>query len=786
METSSVPQNQFMLVTAEYMELSCKYYVTIKKEGPTLFVDDNGPDDPAPQNTTISDPCEDGSELHPFDAIQEAVAAAQNGYTIIIKDGIYTGTGNRDIDSLAKNIDLRSIYGPGTVIIDCESGKMLSEHRAFYLRHNGGGFLLDGVTITNGYHSDGGGIFIEPGANTTILNCVIKKCKAISSGGGISGCGGPIINSSIADNKVLNGTGAGLYLCSGPLIDSRITGNETDTDGWGLYNCSADINNCTIIFNDGGGLYNCSGSIVNSDISNNIGTGLMDCHGDIEKCTVTYNTAGGLNNCDGDIKNSQISNNTSTGSGAGLYLCDGQIYKCIISCNSAEINGGGLSNCSAQITDCNITDNYAGEFGGGLHNCSGTISGSLINNNESVAGGGGLYNCNTTIAKCTINNNITIKDGGGLLQCDVNINNCVLAKNRARYGGGIWDSGGMIINCTIADNIAMLYGGGLGCFDGPIKNCIIWDNFGLDYKQIYDCPVPEYSCVPGLYSGIGNIYTDPLFADPDERDYHLKSQTGRYDPVSAQWVKDNQTSPCIDAAHPGFDWTDSEPRPNGYRANMGAYGNTNEASMSFSDGDISFNCAIDTGDLEVLSQYWLGSDQSFGMVLNDDGIIDFLDYAILANNWKKLLLPAICEDFELGAFTKFDWQHSGSLGWRIVYDVFYGGTYAAKSGNITHLQQSILEFDYQLEYELNTISFWRKVSCEQDFDYLRFYINDENNIGGENQQWTGEQDWALETYELAKLQAYNFKWVYEKDFSGSYGDDSAWIDDIRIYFDPGH
>ncbi|MBN2132554.1 MAG: hypothetical protein JW741_23840 [Sedimentisphaerales bacterium] len=64
-----------------------------------------------------------------------------------------------------------------------------------------------------------------------------------------------------------------------------------------------------------------------------------------------------------------------------------------------------------------------------------------------------------------------------------------------------------------------------------------------------------------------------------EADYHLKSQAGRWDPVSEAWVIDDVTSPCIDAGAPNSPVAD-EPEPNGARINLGAYGGTAEASKS--------------------------------------------------------------------------------------------------------------------------------------------------------------------------------------------------------------
>ncbi len=98
-----------------------------------------------------------------------------------------------------------------------------------------------------------------------------------------------------------------------------------------------------------------------------------------------------------------------------------------------------------------------------------------------------------------------------------------------------------------------------------IKNNNIWKNAKGNYNN--------------TSAGVGDIYVAPLFADPSKGDFHLKSKTGRWDPKTKKWVKDNVQSPCIDAGDPKADFS-KEPTPNGGRVNIGAYGNTKKASKS--------------------------------------------------------------------------------------------------------------------------------------------------------------------------------------------------------------
>ncbi|RLG44454.1 MAG: hypothetical protein DRN81_04555, partial [Thermoproteota archaeon] len=80
----------------------------------------------------------------------------------------------------------------------------------------------------------------------------------------------------------------------------------------------------------------------------------------------------------------------------------------------------------------------------------------------------------------------------------------------------------------------------------------------------------------GSVVSVGDISTDPLFVN-SPYDFHLKSEAGRWN--GSTWVKDNVTSPCIDAGDPNSSYS-NETYPHGQRINLGAYGNTQEASKS--------------------------------------------------------------------------------------------------------------------------------------------------------------------------------------------------------------
>ncbi len=118
-----------------------------------------------------------------FPTIQAAIDATVDGDVIELADGTFTGDGNRDIDYLGKAITVRSQSGVReSCVVDCH-GSPEERHRGFIFQSGeGSGSVLEGVTITNGYTSGGGGIRCES-SSPLFVRCALIGNSAFYGGG---------------------------------------------------------------------------------------------------------------------------------------------------------------------------------------------------------------------------------------------------------------------------------------------------------------------------------------------------------------------------------------------------------------------------------------------------------------------------------------------------------------------------------------------------------------------------------------------------------------------------
>jgi len=205
---------------------------------------------------------------------------------------------------------------------------------------------------------------------------------------------------------------------------------------------------------------------------------------------------------------------------------------------------------------------------------------------------------NTIIRNCTLYNN-TLSSGAIELRADssaTTIERCLIRDN-LRHGIAIYTTNNIIYNNTIDGNDyhGILIDTGVAS-GNEIYNNIISNNAQVGIRDLdtTNDPGEDYNCLynntggnyTGFTLGANSIETDPLYVDRTNKNFHLQSTSGYY-PFGAT-DKSGSDSPAIDAGQVSGSYSDysNEPEDNGDRVNLGAYGNTAEASLS---GSCSYN-----------------------------------------------------------------------------------------------------------------------------------------------------------------------------------------------------
>lgn len=469
---------------------------------------------------------EDGSAQHPYASVQAAIdIAGSDEITIAVAAGGYSET------LLIQNTTIH-LYGGfvGGTLADYSGG-------------DGGNFTdrnpTANVSHLQGDRTDSVVTLIDAGASTLDGFRITDGTRSLvpefgDLGGGIYVTGGaPTISNNLIENN-----------------DSRPPApSDREPIGGGIFASDSDItilNN--IIRNNTSGRG--GGIAINGGIVTIRGNTVQDNHG---RGLINGDHGGGIYIAS---PQAEISHNLIIGNEIGEDLDYGW--------------GGGIivygDGSNALLSFNTITDNYAPSVGSGVFIDDGaraTLDHELIYNNrctdEQTAGGVGVY-----------------VDGNGdpILSSQVTIIHSTIAGHRCDTTQG---GNGLYVE---------VYSG------VTIQNSIFWGNRRLDGGEIVgdDFLVLDTAQITVTYTtseeavpGVGNLTTDPLFADAANYDYHLQSTAGRWDPNansgSGAWVVDAKHSPAIDAADPATAFA-NEPSPNGSRANMGVYGNTAEASKS--------------------------------------------------------------------------------------------------------------------------------------------------------------------------------------------------------------
>ena len=552
--------------------------------------------------------------------------------------GGYAGCGAADPD--ARNVAVYSTVLSGDLNGDDEADFTNygdnSYHVVTYDDPNATNVVLDGFTISGGnadgtgpgFSNQGGGIQIRsetihciPGG-PTIRNCVIRDNWAANHGAANNHA-----LASVFENCVFRSNFAGHH-AGGLLIQSG----------------SATVRNCSFLYNvttgDGGGVWalhdddpscadpseplfeNCNftgNRALHRGGSTGRGGGLFNARNNptITGCTFRFNEAfffgGGsyINQANSVVRDCQFIDNFSpghidemgSGNGGGLWIgsTTSQVTNCLFLRNSARSYGGGLTTSGGEgvVSGCLFLENFDTGRGGGIRIGGGfqTIVDCLFDNNQARVKAGGLHLEGTGIANVlnTVFRNNYARQWGGAFSISngqVSFGNCLMVGNSTDQEGGmakLTHAALTMVNSTLAFNSSprasaiwtdSFQQASPSTVD--LSNCILWNGGDEIRSNDNSLFTIRHSDVQGGWAGVGNIATDPMFADAAG----LDGQIGTYDDN----LRLAAGSPCVsagDAAALMSDLADldgdgdtfevlpidldEQPRITGLTVDMGAY-----------------------------------------------------------------------------------------------------------------------------------------------------------------------------------------------------------------------
>lgn len=136
------------------------------------------------------------------------------------------------------------------------------------------------------------------------------------------------------------------------------------------------------------------------------------------------------------------------------------------------------------------------------------------------------------------------------------------------------------------------------------------------------------------------------------------------------------------------------------------------------------------------------------------------------------------DSFPVGCTVPFTgWANppaSGSSGWSVAIDSFYGPPCSLKSNPIADGGRAQIQFSG--DFTAGSIRFARRVSSQSN-DCLRVLIDGTQPVGSSCD--SGEVGWSIVNVPIS-AGTHTVTWSYEKDGGGSAGADAAWIDDVVL------
>jgi hypothetical protein len=315
-----------------------------------------------------------------------------------------------------------------------------------------------------------------------------------------------------------------------------------------------------------------------------------------------------LNNVSGRVQGNVFRNN-ACGRGGALFVQDTAQKSTLLVANNLVDNNHGTEAAGSHggafylfgkaltVTGNLFVNNSVTQWGGGLyvgawaeggHFTNATMSWNVYRGNRAGNWGGGFF-CDDG-ASCVSEHEIYDRNCGGNVYLD---SGTPSGPTKARFSH-VTNVRSLDVGCGAPAAGVRIDNAGGAPDAYAFTNTIFWGNApgkdfaatcdgdcrGLKISVSHSMVQTEYLGAGGakIAFGAGNIApADPLLAAPEQGDFHLKSTAGRWTPGG--YVQDPVMSPAIAKADPGSPATQNPERA-GRRSELGAYGNSSEASYS--------------------------------------------------------------------------------------------------------------------------------------------------------------------------------------------------------------
>ncbi len=491
-----------------------------------------------------------------YATIQAAIDAAVDGSLILLRDGIFHGEGNRDIDFQGKSVRLQSESGDAsTCVIDLDGSESAPASGLRFLSGEDESTVVQNITIRNGWtNGDGGAIRIRGGATPTLRGLRLENNKGTE---GVAVDADQMSRFALSDCIITDNAGDTIVQTSevGQSEDSGVDELHifrttfTNNSGVCLYNIADRgdclIEDCSFIDNDQGfqfGEWNAQYLVLGSSFQGN-DLGGQWFGGDFG--VPSARSAGSL-----EIRDCQFLNNRrALDLGNGVTRIHESAFRENAPDGAVRASGENL----LLVEDCEFEGNHSTANGGALNlqgDGDATARRTHFLGNQSDADGGAVYDDLTfgfSAEACVFVGNGATDGGaiyhGGLSWGTNAIETSLFQSNTASArGGALFDTEAVCVvrTCTFVDNTSPAGSHIWSEYQLDLQQCILAfgnGGAGLDCSSyLYPHFLPniectdifgneggdwEHECLADFLGTAGNISEDPLFCDAGNGDYSL-------------------------------------------------------------------------------------------------------------------------------------------------------------------------------------------------------------------------------------------------------------------------